>query len=63
MGNLRLYASVNNLLLVKSKLNAAYNPEGTTNGEVSGISSTPGTNQNGSEPLNRTYVIGVNFGF
>lgn len=63
MGNLRLYASINNLLLVKSKLNAAYNPEGTTNGEVSGISSTPGTNQNGSEPLNRTYVIGVNFGF
>lgn len=62
MSNLKFYASINNLLLVKSKLNAAYNPEGTTQGEISGISSTPGINL-GSEPLNRTYVIGVNFGF
>ncbi len=62
MSNLRLYASINNVLVVKSKLNAAYNPEGTTQGEVGGINSTPGVNL-GSEPLNRTYVIGVNFGF
>lgn len=62
MSNLKLYASINNLAVFKSKLNAAYNPEGTTQGEVSGISSTPGINL-GSEPLNRTYVIGINFGF
>ena len=62
MSNLRLYASINNVLVIKSKLNAAYNPEGTTQGEIGGINSTPGVNL-GSEPLNRTYVIGVNFGF
>ncbi len=62
MSNLKFYASINNLLLVKSRLNAAYNPEGNTQGEVGGINSTPGVNL-GSEPLNRTYVIGVNFGF
>lgn len=60
--NLRIYASVNNLLLIKSKDNHAYNPEGTTRGEVSGINSTPGVNL-GSEPLNRTIVLGVNVGF
>lgn len=62
MSNLRLYGSVNNVLVIKSKYNAAYNPEGTTQGEVSGINSTPGVNL-GSEPLNRTFVFGVNFGF
>lgn len=62
MSNLKFYASINNLLVVKSKLNASYNPEGSTLGEVGGMNSTPGINL-GSEPLNRTYVIGVNFGF
>ena len=62
MSNLKFYASVNNLLMVKSKLNASYNPEGTTQGEISGINSTPGINL-GSEPINRTFVLGVNFGF
>ncbi len=62
MGNLRVYASINNVLVIKSKLNAAYNPEGTTQEEIGGINSTPGVNL-GSEPLNRTYVIGLNFGF
>ncbi|GAA4440668.1 TonB-dependent receptor [Ravibacter arvi] len=62
MSNFKIYASLNNLLLIKSKLNASYNPEGTTLGEVSGINSTPGVNM-GSEPINRTYVLGINFGF
>jgi hypothetical protein len=60
--SLRLYASVNNALVIKNKGNHAYNPEGTTRGEVSGISSTPGVNL-GSEPLNRTFVLGLNIGF
>jgi len=60
--SLRLYASVNNLLVITSQENHAYNPEGTTRGEVSGISSTPGVNL-GSEPLNRTFVLGLNIGF
>lgn len=60
--SLRLYASVNNALVIKNKENHAYNPEGTTRGEVSGISSTPGVNL-GSEPLNRTFVLGLNIGF
>tara|TARA_R110001592_G_scaffold148471_5_gene373503 strand:+ start:96048 stop:99086 length:3039 start_codon:yes stop_codon:yes gene_type:complete len=60
--SLRLYASVNNLLVITNKNNHAYNPEGTTRGEVSGISSTPGVNL-GSEPLNRTFVLGLNIGF
>ena len=57
--NLRIYTSMNNLLLIKSKDNHAYNPEGTTQGEISGINSTPGMNI-GSEPINRTIVFGVN---
>ena len=60
--NLRVYSSINNLLVIKSKGNHSYNPEGTTQGEVSGINSTPGVNL-GSEPLNRTIVFGVNIGF
>jgi hypothetical protein len=62
MSNLKVYGSINNLILVKAKGNSSYNPEGTTNGEVSGINSTPGMNL-GSEPLNRTFVIGLNLGF
>jgi len=62
MSNLKLYGSINNLILVKAKGNASYNPEGTTQGEVSGINSTPGMNL-GSEPLNRTFVLGLNLGF
>jgi len=60
--SLRLYTSVNNLLVVKSKDNHSYNPEGTTQGEVSGINSVPGVNY-GSEPITRTIVFGVNIGF
>lgn len=62
MTNLRLYTSVNNLLVLKDKNNHAYNPEGTTQGEIGGINSTPGVNL-GSEPINRTIVFGLNVGF
>ncbi|HEU5146030.1 MAG TPA: SusC/RagA family TonB-linked outer membrane protein, partial [Chryseosolibacter sp.] len=62
MNNLRIYTSVNNLLVVRNKNNHAYNPEGTTQGEIAGINSTPGVNF-GSEPINRTIVFGVNVGF
>lgn len=60
--NLRIYTSMNNLFIIKNKNNHAYNPEGTTQGGVSGINSTPGVNR-GSEPLNRVIVFGVNVGF
>ncbi len=60
--SLRVYTSINNLLVIKHKDNHSYNPEGTTQGEISGINSTPGVNL-GSEPLNRTIVFGVNVGF
>jgi TonB-linked SusC/RagA family outer membrane protein len=61
MTNLRFYTSVNNLLIIKNKDNHAYNPEGMM-GEVDGINSMPGLNT-GSEPINRTIVLGVNVGF
>lgn len=60
--SLRVYTSMNNLLIIKSRDNHAYNPEGSTQGGVSGINSTPGVNW-GSEPLNRIFVLGVNVGF
>ncbi|GAA4307447.1 TonB-dependent receptor [Compostibacter hankyongensis] len=60
--SLRVYVSVGNLLIIKNKDNHAYNPEGTTQGDISGINSTPGVNF-GSEPINRTIVLGVNVGF
>lgn len=59
---LRVYTSISNLLIIKSKNNHAYNPEGTTLGSVSGINSTPGVNL-GSEPLSRIIVLGINIGF
>lgn len=61
MSNLRVYTSVNNLLVIKSADNHAYNPEGMM-GEVSDINSQPGLNT-GSEPINRTIVFGLNVGF
>lgn len=60
--SLRVYTSISNLLLIKSKNNHDYNPEGDVTGGVTGINSTPGFNQ-GSEPINRTIVFGINAGF
>jgi TonB-linked SusC/RagA family outer membrane protein len=60
--SLRVYTSVSNVFILRNKNNHSYNPEGTTEGGVTGISSTPGYNL-GSEPINRTIVIGINAGF
>jgi hypothetical protein len=57
--SLRLYLSVNNLFIIKDKNFHGYNPEGVTSGGIDGIGSTPGFNQ-GSEPMNRRAVIGIN---
>ena len=57
--SLRLYLSVNNLFIIKNKNFHGYNPEGETSGGFDGINSTPGFNQ-GSEPMNRRAVIGIN---
>ncbi|MEC5145104.1 TonB-dependent receptor [Chitinophaga sp. 212800010-3] len=62
MNNCRVYFSVSNLLMLTKKEFHGYNPEGYTNGEISGINSKPGYNT-GSEPLNRTYALGFNFNF
>ncbi|WP_236978910.1 SusC/RagA family TonB-linked outer membrane protein [Membranihabitans maritimus] len=62
MSRCRVYASVNNLLMIRDKNNRAYNPEGTTGGEISGINSIPGYNS-GSEPIARIFAIGLNVGF
>lgn len=62
MSRLRAYASMNNLLLIKSKGNHSYNPEGFTGGEIGGINSIPGFNS-GSEPVARIFALGVNASF
>lgn len=62
MKSLRIYFSANNLLLIRDKNNHAYNPEGTTGGEISGINSIPGYNA-GSEPISRIFALGLNIDF
>jgi TonB-dependent starch-binding outer membrane protein SusC len=62
LNDLRAYISASNLLVIKSKNNHAYNPEGTTGGGVTGVNSIPGFND-GSEPLVRGIVLGLNIGF
>ena len=62
MSNLRIYTSMHNILMIKDKNNHMYNPEGYTNGEISGTSSTPGRN-NGTEPINMTVTFGANITF
>src|SRR5690625_5176454 len=58
----RIYTSINNLLMITSDDNYSYNPEGYTTGEIGGINSTPGFN-GGAEPVNRVYSMGVNIDF
>ncbi|MGK6352065.1 SusC/RagA family TonB-linked outer membrane protein [Parapedobacter sp. DT-150] len=62
INNLRVFASISNLLMITKKGFHGYNPEGFTGGEVDGINSMPGFN-NGSEPINRVYTFGVNANF
>ena len=63
LSNARVFTSINNLLVVTDKGFHGYNPEGTTQGEISGVNSTPGFNSSGSEPLNRVFTLGLNVGF
>jgi hypothetical protein len=62
MSNCRVYISGTNLLVITAKEFNGYNPEGYTGGEINGIGSMPGFN-NGTEPINRTYAIGLNLNF
>src|SRR5690606_29917057 len=62
MQRLRVYASVNNLVVIRNKNNHAYNPEGMTGGEINGINSIPGYNA-GSEPISRVFALGLNVTF
>lgn len=62
MERFRIYASINNLLVIKDKNNHAYNPEGMTGGEIGGINSIPGYNS-GSEPIARVFALGLNISF
>lgn len=57
--SMRIYFSMNNAFIIKNKNFHGYNPEGVTSGGISGINSTPGFNQ-GSEPMSRRAVFGVN---
>jgi TonB-linked SusC/RagA family outer membrane protein len=56
----RIYVAVQNLYMHISKDFHAYNPEGLT--ESQSDATRPGINF-GSEPLNRTYTLGINLGF
>lgn len=62
MSTFRIYATVSNPKMFTRKGFHGYNPEGFTNGEISGINSTPGFN-NGAEPINRIYALGINVNF
>ncbi|NLR57375.1 TonB-dependent receptor [Chitinophaga polysaccharea] len=62
VNNCRVYFSASNVLMLTKKGFHGYNPEGYTNGEISGINSKPGYNT-GSEPINRVYALGFNFNF
>jgi hypothetical protein len=56
----RIYLTAQNLYMHKSKDFHSYNPEGLTDYESE--STRPGVNF-GSEPLNRTFTIGISFVF
>lgn len=59
---MRVYTSINNLLMITSSENFSYNPEGFTTGEIGGVNSTPGFN-GGAEPVNRVFTLGLNLDF
>ncbi|GEO04776.1 SusC/RagA family TonB-linked outer membrane protein [Adhaeribacter aerolatus] len=62
LNNLRLYTSLSNVLVLTKDEFHGYNPEGYTRGEISGLTSMPGYNS-GSEPINRTFTVGINVNF
>lgn len=62
LSHLRLYLSVSNAFLLKSKGFNGYNPEGYTDNGIDGINSMPGLN-NGAEPVSRIFALGLNANF
>ena len=58
----RFYTSMTNILVLTKKGFHGYNPEGYTFGEINGLNSKPGYN-GGSEPINRTFTLGLNLNF
>ena len=60
--NMRVYVSMSNALMLTKEGFNGYNPEGYTQGGINGINSMPGLNL-GSEPINRTIVLGLNMNF
>ncbi|MEQ7801221.1 TonB-dependent receptor [Pedobacter sp. ASV1-7] len=63
LNNVRVFATLNNPIVITKKGFHGYNPEGYTQGEIIGVASKPGYNANGSEPINRVYALGLNVGF
>lgn len=59
---LRFYLSVSNALMITAKDFTGYNPEGFTSTGLSGIGAMPGHND-GTEPINRVFVLGLNLNF
>lgn len=60
--NLRLYLSVSNAWILTARDFKGYNPEGFTSAGIVGINSQPGHND-GSEPINRIFALGLNLNF
>lgn len=63
LSSVRVFASLNNPVVITKKGFHGYNPEGYTQGEINGRGSKPGYNANGAEPINRVYALGLNVGF
>lgn len=59
---LRFYFSISNAWIFKHKEFKGYNPEGFTSAGINGINSQPGHND-GTEPINRIFAIGLNLNF
>ncbi|MGV3502781.1 MAG: SusC/RagA family TonB-linked outer membrane protein [Adhaeribacter sp.] len=63
LSNLRLYTSMSNMIMLTKKGFHAYNPEAATRGDIGGtLNAMPGYN-GGSDPINRTLVVGINLNF
>lgn len=62
LSSLRVYLSIRNALMFTSSDFTGLNPEGATQGGISGIGSTPGFDR-GTEPMNRVVSFGFNLNF
>ncbi|MFA4869788.1 MAG: TonB-dependent receptor [Pedobacter sp.] len=63
LNSVRVFATLNNPIVITKKGFNGYNPEGYTQGDITGRASRPGYNANGAEPINRVYALGLNVGF